>query len=391
MGHNENNTFHKEPDTLSEFIQMSKLISIDDCGVMYEEELDVDDAEQEFAELISSLRHFSNQNQNESSSMPSGLDIDGGRRRLQQLSGSDIQEPIGQDGGLSGSDTGIGCVTYESGIGDWGGFWDDPNYRYDHICTATSIGGKWILTSGSCCYPAGGSNFYSNWVYYPKIRYYSEIYTYQQRTAYYNRYYSDDYEPYYPSDHYKYKSYKVELAYTYEAWKTGIYDWDFCILKLYKPYYNYYTQQYYSGYVEKKKRYYGNYFELDYNIESYISSTQLTSTTYNSFSSLGYRKDRYSNDYNNGYLLYGWKRKQIKEYSTYYFKYEMDAYQGNEYYGGGYHGAPLYYERNGKQYCVTSDNYNGYDKDGYNYCSRITTTTYTDFYSQVYYYCSYCY
>jgi len=385
----ESNTFYKEPETVGELIQMSKLISIDDCGVMYEEELDADDAEQEFQELMNNLKHFS---LNKSESVPKGLDIDGGRRRLQQLSGSDIQEPIGQDtsGGLTGPDAGIGCITYESGSGstDWGGFWDDPNYRYDHICTATSIGAHWVLTSGSCCYPAGGSNFYSNWVYYPKIRYYSEIYQYQQYTSDYSSY-GDSYSPRYAPDNYQYKSYKVEQAYTYESWKGGNYDWDFCILKLYKPYYSSYYYQYYSSHGYQKK-YSGNYISLDYNIESYLSSTQYSSTSYNSFNSLGYRKDRYSNDYNNGYLLYGWKNKQIKEYSTYYFSYSMDAYAGNQYYAGGYHGAPLYYSRNSKQYCVTSNNYNRYGK-GYNYCSRITSTTYTDFYSKVYYYCSYCY
>ena len=356
VSEDETNTYRAEASTVGEFIEMSRLVSIDDCGVMYEEELDYDQAEIEFIYLKSLNKtipiplDFGDVADDDDDDNDDDDDDDRRRRMQGSLGGSDVQIPIGQTSSLSGSDQSIGCITYESGSGGWGGF-EGTSYYYDHICTGTLIAPYWVLTSGSCCYPPGGQNYYKNWVYYPEIRYYDDIYTYQYR------------ETSYRSSRYNLKSYRVQQAFIYDAWKGGNYDWDICIFKLWYPYWN------------------GYFIRLDYSIETYLTSTQITSTVYNSWNSLGYRYDRYSNDYNDGYLLYGWKYKQITEISTHYFSYTMDAYSGNTHYGNGYNGAPLFYERNSKQYCVTSNSYNRYKKSR-NYCTRITQTSYNDFCGQ---------
>jgi len=277
---------------------------------------------------------------------------------------SDIQEPIASDGGgLIGSEQSVGCITYETGSGSWAGL-QGTSYAYDHICTGTLLAPKWVLTSGHCCHPPGGSNFYSNWHYYPEIKNYKEIYEYQGKgySGYGNQYH---------------QSYQVKKSYVYSAWQSsGHYDWDFCLMELWNG-------LYYSSSVSYQYK----YAKLDYNIEAYISSSQVQS--YNVWNTLGYRWDKYSASVNNGHLLYGWKQKHVQEIQATYFSYSMDAYAGNDYYANGYAGAPIYYGQSGsssymKQYCVVSNRYNWKGK-GYQYCTRITETTYYDFCGKKYY------
>eukprot|EP00487_Bulimina_marginata_P000934 TRINITY_DN1191_c0_g1_i2.p1 TRINITY_DN1191_c0_g1~~TRINITY_DN1191_c0_g1_i2.p1 ORF type:complete len:219 (-),score=5.43 TRINITY_DN1191_c0_g1_i2:105-761(-) len=198
-----------DPSTASELMEFSTMISIDECGVMYEEAVDFEEAEFEFAELTNyTLTEMEQMN----------------RKRMQgDLSSSDIQEPIGDTttGELSGSDQSVGCFTYVSGSpdtydqneGPWEGF-SGSQYYYDHICTGTLISPWHVLTSGHCCHPPGGHNFYSNWVYYPQIAFYDDIYGYS----------------------YGGKSRKVKQAHVYNQWRhSGHINWNFCILELWYP------------------------------------------------------------------------------------------------------------------------------------------------------------
>mmetsp|Transcript_37468 Transcript_37468/g.61582 ORF Transcript_37468/g.61582 Transcript_37468/m.61582 type:complete len:579 (-) Transcript_37468:200-1936(-) len=386
------------PTSVGTFIQMSTMISIDDCGVMYEEQLDYDEAAEEFATLqqLRSDKAFHDRRRMRGSGpscggfagtpCPAGLtcvddptdtcDVSTGGRDCPGIcvgktgmdghheTSSDIQEPIASDGGgLIGSEQSVGCITYETGSGSWAGL-QGTSYAYDHICTGTLLAPKWVLTSGHCCHPPGGSNFYSNWHYYPEIKNYKEIYEYQGKgySGYGNQYH---------------QSYQVKKSYVYSAWQSsGHYDWDFCLMELWNG-------LYYSSSVSYQYK----YAKLDYNIEAYISSSQVQS--YNVWNTLGYRWDKYSASVNNGHLLYGWKQKHVQEIQATYFSYSMDAYAGNDYYANGYAGAPIYYGQSGsssymKQYCVVSNRYNWKGK-GYQYCTRITETTYYDFCGKKYY------
>lgn len=304
------------PSSVGDVIEQSTMVSIDDCGVMYELVLDEETAEKEWQGL-EKLVNGSN------SSRGSGER----RRRLQDgLIGSDDQVAIGQSAGgaLSYPDTAIGCMTYESsdyGASSYGGYYQPA---YTHICTGTLISPWHFLTSGACCHSGiYGTNFYSNWYIYPQITWYSQV-TYQ-----YAR--------------------RVRYARTYSQWMNyRNYNYNYCILTLYSPIYS------------------SPYIHIDYNIEAYINTATVSS--YSSFSTAGYRWDKYSSSINNGYLFYGWKSKSMSSVTSTSFTFTHSAYYH------GFSGAPIYYEHNNYQYCVISQF--GYTQ---NTCLRITYTKYTEF------------
>eukprot|EP00483_Globobulimina_turgida_P010293 UN10312 len=104
---------------------------------------------------------------------------------------------------------------------------------------------------------------------------------------------------------------------------------------------------------------------MGYDIASHVTPPL---STIPSFNTLGYRFDRYSSNYNGGYLLYGWKDKYLRTVTPYQFTFAWDAYSH------GFGGAPIYYAPNSVVYCVISQF--GYQ---YNTCVRITYLIYYDF------------
>ena len=133
-----------DPHSVEDIIEDSKMISIDNCGVMYETIMDYDTAEREF-EQFQQWKNFTTTRApyEDTTDDDNDNDGEGTRRRMQTADGlvsSSGQISIGEYTSLSYPDNTIGCMTFiSSSYDNSGGIYDGYNYEYDHICTVTLI------------------------------------------------------------------------------------------------------------------------------------------------------------------------------------------------------------------------------------------------------------
>eukprot|EP01084_Bolivina_argentea_P272967 464880_1 len=148
----------KGPESYEKCLSDGKLISVDDCGVEYEEELDQEEKE-------AFCRNHPDENASRKGGVPSGdTDDDEGDAAERRLGTSGIV--LGEDDRESSSCNNCphSTVLYLTFNKPAGG-----TYR----CTATMISPLWAITAAHCVY--GGNDWYQNWIVWKNVHKCSDL------------------------------------------------------------------------------------------------------------------------------------------------------------------------------------------------------------------------